>query len=91
VRLEKPGPLAELLLKNDPEWQPEAIAAQLEGTKTVRVRLADADQVAVYLLYWTAFAGPDGTMNFRDDPYNWDKLLAEKIEARAAVSAATAS
>ena len=91
VRLEKPGPLAELLLKNDPNWQPDAIAAQLEGTKTVRVRLADADQVAVYLLYWTAFAGPDGSMNFRDDPYNWDKLLAEKIEARAAVSAATAS
>lgn len=91
VRLEKPGPLAELLLKNDPEWQPEAIAAQLEGTKTVRVRLAEADQVAVYLLYWTAFAGADGSMNFRDDPYSWDKLLAEKIEARAAVSAATAS
>jgi murein L,D-transpeptidase YcbB/YkuD len=91
VRLEKPGPLAELLLKNDPEWQPEAIAAQLEGTKTVRVRLADADQVAVYLLYWTAFASGDGTMNFRDDPYSWDKLLAEKIESRAAVSVATAS
>lgn len=91
VRLEKPGPLAELLLKNDPNWQPDAIAAQLEGTKTVRVRLADADQVAVYLLYWTAFASSDGTMNFRDDPYGWDKLLADKIEARAAVSAATAS
>lgn len=91
VRLEKPGPLAELLLKNDPAWQPDAIAAQLEGTKTVRVRLADADQVAVYLLYWTAFAGSDGSMNFRDDPYSWDKLLAEKIEARAAVSASSAS
>lgn len=91
VRLEKPGPLAELLLKNDPAWQPDAIAAQLEGTKTVRVRLPEADQVAVYLLYWTAFAGSDGAMNFRDDPYSWDKLLAEKIESRAAVSAATAS
>jgi hypothetical protein len=30
-------------------------------------------------------------MNFRDDPYSWDKLLAEKIESRAAVSVATAS
>lgn len=91
VRLEKPGPLAELLLRNDPAWQPEAIAAAVEGGKTQRVRLAEADQVSVFLLYWTAFAGADGAMNFRDDPYGWDKLLADKIEARAAVSAATAS
>jgi L,D-transpeptidase YcbB len=38
-------------------------------------------EVAVYLLYWTAFASGNGTMNFRSDPYGWDKLLARKIEA----------
>ena len=38
-------------------------------------------QVAVYLLYWTAFAGNNGTVSFRADPYGWDKLLAQKIEA----------
>ena len=48
-------------------------------------------QVAVYLLYWTAFASGNGQMNFRDDPYGWDSLLASKIEAstkRAAVTVA---
>jgi murein L,D-transpeptidase YcbB/YkuD len=39
--------------------------------------------VEVYLLYWTAFASASGQMNFRADPYGWDKSLAAKIEARS--------
>lgn len=89
VRLEKPGPLAELLLRNDPAWSPEAIAAAVDSGETQRVRLADQDQVAVFLLYWTAYMGTDGAMNFRGDPYGWDKALADKIEKRAAISDAT--
>jgi murein L,D-transpeptidase YcbB/YkuD len=33
----------------------------------------------VFIFYWTAFASPDGTMNFRSDPYNWDSLLLQRI------------
>ena len=51
----------------------------IDTNKTQRVSLPS--QVAVYLLYWTAFASSNGTMNFRADPYDWDKLLAQKIEA----------
>lgn len=91
VRLEKPGPLAQLLLRNDPAWQPEAIQAALATGKTQRVPLAEQDQVAVYLLYWTAFASSDGKMNFRGDPYGWDKALAAKIEKRAEISSAAVS
>jgi murein L,D-transpeptidase YcbB/YkuD len=90
VRLEKPGPLARLLLKNDPTWTPEAIDATVAKGETVRVKLAPDQQVAVYLLYWTAFSGPNGTMNFRGDPYGWDKTLAAKIEKRSAIKAAAA-
>ncbi|MEP6785168.1 MAG: L,D-transpeptidase family protein [Sphingomonadales bacterium] len=78
VRLEKPLPLAELMLKNDPKWAGQVEAA-IETTKTQRVQLPE--KVAVYLLYWTAFASANGGMNFRADPYGWDKLLAGKIEA----------
>jgi murein L,D-transpeptidase YcbB/YkuD len=46
-------------------------------------------KVAVYLLYWTAFASGNGTMNFRADPYGWDNLLATKIEAAGKRAAAT--
>ena len=41
--------------------------------------------------YWTAFANANGTMNFRGDPYGWDKDLAAKIEKRSAITAAAVS
>ncbi len=88
VRLEKPGPLAQLLLRNDPAWQPDAIDAAVATGKTQRVPLQEQDQVAVYLLYWTAFASANGTMNFRADPYGWDGTLAAKVEKRSAITAA---
>ncbi len=82
VRLEKPADLAQLLLKGDPTWTPEGIAAAVDKGDTVRARLTKP--VSVYLLYWTAFASGNGQMNFRDDPYGWDATLAAKIEARSA-------
>ena len=86
VRLEKPGPLAQLLLRNDPAWQPDAIQTALDAGKTLRVPLQPQDQVSVYLLYWTAYASANGAMNFRPDPYGWDKVLASKIESRSAAT-----
>jgi murein L,D-transpeptidase YcbB/YkuD len=35
--------------------------------------------VPVFIFYWTAFASPDGSINFRSDPYNWDRLLLQRI------------
>lgn len=90
VRLEKPAALAQLLLRNDPAWQPEQIQAALAAGKTLRVPLQEQDKVAVYLLYWTAFANKDGQMSFRADPYGWDKTLAAKIENRSAITAVAA-
>lgn len=90
VRLEKPGELARLVLRNDPAWQPEQIQAALDAGKTLRVPLQEQDKVSVYLLYWTAFANKDGLMSFRADPYGWDKTLATKIENRSAITAVAA-
>ncbi|MBO9712268.1 L,D-transpeptidase family protein [Sphingomonas sp.] len=90
VRLEKPAPLARLLLRNEAAWPPETLQAAVDKGDTVRVPLSPENQVAVFLLYWTAFQGQDGIMNFRGDPYGWDKTLAAKIEARSASKAAAA-
>ena len=88
VRLEKPAELAETLLSGDPAWTPETVAATVDKGTTVRAKLAKP--VAVYLLYWTAFASGNGQMNFRGDPYDWDGKLAAKIEARTARQAQVA-
>ncbi|HYD98835.1 MAG TPA: L,D-transpeptidase family protein [Alphaproteobacteria bacterium] len=78
VRLEKPRELAEALLGTDPKWTPEAIDEALgDGSKTQRVRLTE--HVPVFILYWTAFAGADGQMHFRSDPYNWDRELLQRV------------
>tara|TARA_R110000787_G_scaffold13410_17_gene42282 strand:- start:668 stop:2155 length:1488 start_codon:yes stop_codon:yes gene_type:complete len=78
IRLEKPVSLAELMVASDPELNGQ-IQSLIDEGKTQRVSLPQ--NVAVYLLYWTAFASNNGTMSFRADPYGWDKLLASKIEA----------
>ena len=81
VRLERPKALAEALLEGNAQWTPEAIDTQLEGDKTVRAKLVA--QVPVFILYWTAFAGADGQMNFRSDPYNWDRELLQRTRVLA--------
>ncbi len=78
IRLEKPVPLAELMVQSDAKLAGK-VQSLIDTGKTQRVQLPK--EVAVYLLYWTAFASSNGTMNFRSDPYGWDKLLAQKIEA----------
>ncbi|WP_081987934.1 L,D-transpeptidase family protein [Sphingomonas sp. 37zxx] len=88
IRLEKPAELAKLLLRDVPEWSEAAIDEQVTTTtKTVRARLNTP--VEVYLLYWTAFASANGQMSFRADPYNWDTVLADKIERRSAAQVAS--
>ena len=85
IRLEKPAALAELLLRDSPEWNAGTIQAAVDAGKTQRVQLPT--QATVYLLYWTAFASANGTMNFRADPYSWDGMLAAKIEKRSQIQA----
>ena len=77
VRLEKPRALAEALLNGDAKWTPEAIDLQLEGDKTVRAPLAE--KTPVFIFYWTAFAGSDGQMQYRSDPYDWDRDLLQRV------------
>ena len=73
VRLQRPIDLAKLVMQGDPTWTPEALDAAIATGKTQRVALPQP--ISVYLLYWTAYMGADGMMNFRDDPYGWDADL----------------
>ena len=77
VRLQKPLDLARLVMQGDQVWTPDAIDAAIAAGKTVRAPLPQP--VSVFLLYWTAYMGPDGMVNFRDDPYGWDEELMNRL------------
>jgi murein L,D-transpeptidase YcbB/YkuD len=81
IRVEDPRELARILLDSD-EWSRDAIDAAIATGQTQRVPLAKS--LPVYVLYWTAFVDPDGTVEFRDDIYGRDKRLAEALAAQAA-------
>jgi murein L,D-transpeptidase YcbB/YkuD len=81
VRLERPVVLAKALLDGDPEWTADTIDEKIADGDTVRAPMQRP--IAVFLLYWTAFAGPDGAANFRADPYHWDRALAQRMALAA--------
>jgi murein L,D-transpeptidase YcbB/YkuD len=75
VRVEKPLPLALYLLRDQPQWDRDAINTTIESGATVNVRLTKS--VPIYLVYWTAWVGDDGLVNFRADVYERDRLVEE--------------
>ncbi|HEY0315828.1 MAG TPA: L,D-transpeptidase family protein [Sphingomonas sp.] len=81
VRLAHPVDLAKLALQGAPDWTPDAIDAALKKGDTVRAQLPEP--IAVFLLYWTAYASADGRVSFLGDPYGWDGALADRIQASA--------
>jgi murein L,D-transpeptidase YcbB/YkuD len=79
VRLEKPVALANTVMQDSAQWTPAVIDSTIAGGDTVRAPLPKP--IAVFLLYWTAYVGPDGQVNFRGDPYGWDHVLMQRIDA----------
>jgi len=79
VRLEKPVVLADAVMQGDPKWTSDEINQTIASGQTVRAPIPRP--ISVFLLYWTAFAGADGQMSFRGDPYSWDHLLMQRIDA----------
>jgi murein L,D-transpeptidase YcbB/YkuD len=85
VRLEHPVVLAKAVFDGDGKWTPEAIDSAIDAGDTVRAPLGKP--ISVFLLYWTAYVGPDGATNFRADPYDWDHALMQRIAAASRTGA----
>ena len=66
------APIAKALLAADPAW-PEGRIDMLAvgGTETVTL----AKPLPVHVVYETAWVDEDGTIQFRDDIYGWDKQM----------------
>ncbi|MGN6400776.1 MAG: L,D-transpeptidase family protein [Flavisolibacter sp.] len=77
IRLQEPEKMANYLLRNSPEWTPERISEAMNSGVEKYVKLKKP--VPVIITYYTAWVDDAGRLNFRDDIYDHDKKLAEKM------------
>ena len=80
VRVERPRELARLLFEIAVERDPDDFdrLVTLDEEKWVNVK----HKMPVYILYFTAWARPDGVVNFYDDIYRRDAGLREQVGER---------
>jgi murein L,D-transpeptidase YcbB/YkuD len=77
IRLKEPEKMANYVLRKQPEWTPEKISEAMNAgvEKFVKVK----DPIPVIVTYYTAWAGENGKLNFREDIYDHDRKLARKM------------
>lgn len=73
VRVDRIETLAAYLLRGDPRWTEASIRAAMEGSPDRTIGLAQP--IAAHLVYFTATAREDGTVEFRPDVYDWNRRL----------------
>jgi murein L,D-transpeptidase YcbB/YkuD len=79
VRVEKAGELAVQLLRIGADWRRSDYQKALQSGKTVRIRLNDP--VPLHLVSFTVWVEEDGTVQFRNDPYETEKSNKDKIKS----------
>ncbi len=77
IRIDRPLELAEYLLKDNPAWNSSRIR-EVTG-KGAELRVNIPDPIRVHILYMTAWATDDGTVYFRRDVYDRDRLLISAL------------
>jgi murein L,D-transpeptidase YcbB/YkuD len=77
VRLKEPAKLAAYLLRDQPQWTPEAIDKAMHGGTEKSIRVTKP--LPVVILYLTAWVDEQGLINFRDDVYGRDAKLAKEL------------
>jgi len=77
IRVERPLELTEYLLADQPGWTRQRIQ-QVIGQRVERA-VTLRQPMPIHLLYWTAFAGENGVVNFRNDIYDRDGPLRDAL------------
>lgn len=80
VRVQQPAELAAWILRDRPEWPPDKIEEAMDSgddNKTVPLK----KPIPVVIFYDTAYVEPNGTIDFTNDVYGYDRLLDETLAA----------
>lgn len=80
VRVEQILPLASLALTGSADDGVDDLNEAIAGGVTQRMPLSEP--LPAYMLYWTAFAKSDDGVEFRDDLYDRDRILLDKLQNR---------
>jgi len=78
IRIQRPIDLAVYLLQ-DPLWDRDAVLLALDDAVDRSVPLPEP--IPIHLLYWTAWASGDGTIQFRRDIHDRDAPLLKALRA----------
>lgn len=76
IRVQDPFALTETLLHDSINWSKQKIDSVLAGSKTTNVNFTK--NIYLHILYWTAWS-EGNTLQFRDDIYNLDAALYQKL------------
>jgi murein L,D-transpeptidase YcbB/YkuD len=77
IRLSDPVKMARYVLRNQSEWTPERIDEAMNRGQEQFVRVKNP--IPVLITYYTAWVDENGVLNFRDDIYDHDATLAQKM------------
>src|SRR5581483_1206270 len=77
IRTEQIFPLASFALTGDPQEGADQLQEAVQTGQTQRLPLAKS--LPIYVVYWTAIPQDDGSVGFRPDRYDRDKVLIAKM------------
>ncbi len=77
IRVERPYELAEFVMAPAAQWNHDTIEKAINSGRTRTLHLQAP--LSVYILYFTAWADDDGTVNFHKDIYGLDQILQNAL------------
>ena len=78
IRISRPISLASYLLGENNGWSPREIRSLISKGETQRIDLKE--NVPIYLLYYTAWVGDNGFVQFRHDVYKRNRKITASID-----------
>jgi murein L,D-transpeptidase YcbB/YkuD len=77
IRLKEPAKLAQYLLNDPVKWNAKKVDEAMRGSEEKYVRLKRS--VPVLITYFTAWVNDSSVLNFREDVYGHDEIMAKKM------------